>query len=92
MTERKPEDLKFCVSYTCSKLEYENNPERAEAYAREKLVRELAEHIVSVRAQKIEHDFGIERRWEVYVGTPFDFWRIVDREATRIAKMFMPRP
>lgn len=92
MEERKPENIKLTASYTYSRAEYEKYPDRFEAFAREKLVREIAEHIAAVKVQEIKRDCFVERRIDVYVTTADEFWGIVESEATRIATMFMPRP
>ena len=87
----KPEDIRV-YAYECTSIEeYEENPARWEYIAEENLTRNIAFTIQRERAETIKTKDRYEKRVDLYVATPDVFWKIVNKEAERIAIRFMKK-
>lgn len=85
----KPEEIRFGARFCTSKYEQLDNPERWNQVAEEYLRIELAHYLQKYRSETIITDNSAEKRLEIYAASPDLFWKIVRKEAEKIALRYM---
>ena len=82
--ERLDENIFECTT-EISMPEYKSDSKRwgyeTESHMREK----LADHLVKIKVKTDIYDFHVAKTLRVYVGTPEEFWELVQKEARKIA-------
>ena len=87
----KSSNIKFGSSINFSIKEFERDPDRCKHMANTRLREEVAHFIQKEKGELIEHHDYFEKRLELYVATPEEFWEIVNREAEERAFRYAPR-
>ena len=90
----KEDNLLFSSSFRMSKILVECGVvgEKEMIFRGEEQLRlELADYIQDVKSETHNHNDFIERRLEVYVATPDEFWNMVNEKAMEIIDKY-PRP
>jgi len=85
---KRSRDILCNVVHRVSMAEYSSDPDRANHYANVYLKNAMTDFIVLEKAEESNDDFCREYRLELYVATPKEFWKIVEREAQEIASRF----
>jgi hypothetical protein len=85
------EDIRIGAVFCTSRREYAADPRRWDAYAEERLMKEISFLLQRERSEMIEKDNRVEKRIDLYVASPDVFWRIVREEAEKIAMRFIAR-
>jgi len=80
-----PEDIRVTAIHRLPRVEYNINPERSEALARDYLHHRMANFIIHERAEETIRPDYREYRLELYVATPDVFYELVQREAVNLA-------
>ena len=85
---RRQTDIQCSVVRRVSMAEYESNPDRTRHIVNDYLRKTMADFIIKEKAKELNDDFYKEYRLDLYVATPNEFWKIVEREAHEIASRF----
>lgn len=85
------EDIRIEVSFCTSRREYVDDPGRWDAYAEEHLMKHISFLLQKACSELIITEDRAERRIDLYVVPPEEFWKIVNQEAEKIAMRFMGR-
>ena len=85
---RRPIDIQRSVVRRVSMSEYESNPDRTNSYMYGYIRESMSDFIAKERVKESRDDFYKEYRLDLYVATPKEFWKIVEREAQEIASRF----
>ena len=85
---RRPIDIQSSVVRRVSMSEYESDPDRTNSYMYGYIRESMSDFIAKERVKESRDDFYKEYRLDLYVATPKEFWKIVEREAQEIASRF----
>jgi hypothetical protein len=85
MSIKEPEEIRIGASYRTSMKEYAADPERWEHFAEERLREQIAHLLQKERSEIIKTPEMVEKRVELYVASTEMFWKIVNKEAEKIA-------
>ena len=91
MNEVKPDDIRFGHVIRASRMEYDARPERFDHMAEQRMREAIAAFIVDARIETSVDEHFAEKRIDVYVATPKQFWALVHKEAHEIALRYAPR-
>ena len=89
MKTKTPEDIRFTVKNSISKLLFEHSKMAKDEFYRttEDMMRlNLANHVKRIKVETDYNNTYIEQRLDVYVASPAEFWDVVNAEAMRIAE------
>ena len=88
---KNPSDIRFGAIVCTSRCEYNSNPYRWKHYAEHRIREEMAHYIMEEKSEMEIEKERVEMRLDLYVATPDVFWKIVNKEAEKLAMRFMNR-
>lgn len=86
----KPDDIRVGHCARISRYEYDSDPARADHHFENNARMAIAEFIRKERGQTAVEEFYVEKRLELYVASPKQFWELVHREAQQLAYRYAP--
>jgi hypothetical protein len=83
--QKKPEDLRVAHVFRISRMEFDADPSRIAAMSERRMREAIAHFIQNERVETKFDDHFIEKRIDLYVATPQQFWELIHQEAQQIA-------
>lgn len=89
--KKKPESIRVAQAFRMSRMEFDACPERFTHMSAQRMREQIATFIQHEKCEDTFNDHYVERRLDLYVASPTEFWEIVHREAEEIALKWFGR-
>lgn len=85
MEQKRPDDMRVSHVFRMSRAEFDAAPERFTQMSENRMREAIAHFIQHEKGKQTFDDHYVEKRIDLYVASPSEFWAIVHREAEEIA-------